>query len=152
MRVPEPSRFNLNGLRHWTGDVTFAKSGSLDTNWKIAMNHQVTLLDRMRCHHVWTLRRGTSTLTCRICDAAPRGFDVETFDGATLIFAQRCSRESGAQVVAASIKRDHLRDGWTEAGAVSSDGCTMVGRQGDAKHCEGDWGSPGRRAGLFCDA
>jgi hypothetical protein len=41
---------------------------------------------------------------------------VQAFDGATLIYTQRCSRERGAQVVAAHLKRDHLCDGWTETG------------------------------------
>jgi hypothetical protein len=80
------------------------------------MTETVTLGKSVPCHHVWTLWRGISTLTCQICDDSPRGFDVQTFDGATLIYTQRCSRESGAQVVAAHLKRDHLGDGWTDTG------------------------------------
>jgi hypothetical protein len=88
------------------------------------MNDTVNLASRWTddqhgsSHYAWTLRRGTSTLTCRIRDDSPRGFDVQTFDDATLIYSQRCSRESGAQAVAASLKRDHLRTGWAEAGSV----------------------------------
>jgi hypothetical protein len=82
------------------------------------MNDTVTFGRDVPCHHVWSLQRGIRTLTCRICDDSPRGFDVQTFDGATLIYAQRCSRESGAQVVAARLKRDHLCDGWTETGSA----------------------------------
>jgi hypothetical protein len=74
-----------------------------------------TVIKSVPSHCVWALRRGTNTLTCRISDDSPHGFDVQTFEGATLIYSQRCSRESGAHVVAASLKRDHLGDGWTDA-------------------------------------
>src|SRR5262249_32726055 len=69
---------------------------------------------------VWTLQQGARTLTCHICDDSHRcrGFDVQILDGDRLMFAWRCPRESNARFIAASLRRDHLRNGWTEAGSL----------------------------------
>jgi hypothetical protein len=60
------------------------------------------------------------TLTGRIRDKSHlgRGFSVQLFDDNRLTFAWRCPRESNARFVAASLRHDHLRNGWTESGSA----------------------------------
>jgi hypothetical protein len=70
----------------------------------------------------WILRQGSRELACELrtdVSAGSRGtvgdvWDVHVFEDGTLVYAQRCDRELGARLVAASLRRHHLQEGWTD--------------------------------------
>jgi hypothetical protein len=47
-----------------------------------------------------------------------RHIPVQVFDGRALIFSQRCPLASGARFLAAGLKGDHRRNGWSDAAAA----------------------------------
>jgi hypothetical protein len=68
---------------------------------------------------VWTLQKADKTLRCELRDDTRRsaGWDVQVFEDDWLSFAQRCPLESAARFLAASLKRERLREGWTDGHA-----------------------------------
>jgi hypothetical protein len=66
---------------------------------------------------VWRLRKGDRVLVCELRDddKAGAGIDVQILSPDRWpLFTQRCTTQAGADFVAASYRRDYLRDGWTE--------------------------------------
>jgi hypothetical protein len=62
---------------------------------------------------LWVLHRDDKTLRCELRDDMRRaGWDVQLFETERLMFAQRCPTERSARYLAASIRRERLRDGW----------------------------------------
>jgi hypothetical protein len=65
---------------------------------------------------VWALRREHRVMRCELrgFSRPDAGWEVQVFEGDSMSFAQRCQSEAAARFVAASLRRDKLRDGWTE--------------------------------------
>ena len=72
---------------------------------------------------VWELRRNDRMLVCELRDdqRAGAGIDVQVLDADRWpMLTWRCVNRAGAEFIAASYRREFLREGWTESGAAVS--------------------------------
>ena len=65
---------------------------------------------------VWEIRNGDRVIRCELRDDArfAAGVDVQLLADGELLLSRRCLTANGAQYIAESFKKDHLRPGWRE--------------------------------------
>lgn len=66
---------------------------------------------------VWVVTKGERPIRCELRDdtGVDAGVDCQILEGDWLLFAQRFPRKQGAEFMAASVRRDYLRDGWVDS-------------------------------------
>jgi len=74
----------------------------------------VAVSDELTLILLWTLQKGPMTMRCDIRKSpSGDGFDVQIVSDNSVTFSQRCSTAGSAVFLAASLKHEKRRDGWT---------------------------------------
>ncbi len=65
---------------------------------------------------LWTVTKGNRTIRCELRDdtRVNAGVDLQVLEGDWLIFGQRFPTVQLSEYMAASLRRDYLRDGWVD--------------------------------------